>query len=100
MFVPVRFDGDHAPDVVHTHNLTGVSTAIWEVCRRLDLPVFHSLHDYYLLCPRNGPPIIFSPDVVVHELLADRDIPWLKVCHAFVLHHRLVDLQAPLQQQL
>lgn len=42
----------HRPDVVHTHNLAGISTGIWEVCRRLGLPVVHSLHDYYLLCPR------------------------------------------------
>jgi glycosyltransferase involved in cell wall biosynthesis len=42
----------HRPDVVHTHNLTGISTGIWEVSRRLGLPVVHSLHDYYLLCPR------------------------------------------------
>jgi glycosyltransferase involved in cell wall biosynthesis len=42
----------HRPDVVHTHNLPGISTGVWEVCRRLRLPVVHSLHDYYLLCPR------------------------------------------------
>ena len=42
----------HDPDVVHTHNLPGISTSIWEVCRRLDLPVMHTLHDYHLLCPR------------------------------------------------
>src|ERR671924_254661 len=40
------------PDVVHTNNLSGISTAIWEVCRRLDVPVVHTIHDYYLLCPR------------------------------------------------
>jgi glycogen synthase len=40
------------PDLVHTHNLPGISTAIWEVCRRLDIPVVHTIHDYYLLCPR------------------------------------------------
>ena len=39
-------------DVVHTHNLPGVTTAIWDVARRQGLPVVHSLHDYYLLCPR------------------------------------------------
>jgi glycosyltransferase involved in cell wall biosynthesis len=42
----------HRPDVVHTHNLPGISTGVWEVCRRLGLPVVHSLHDYYLFCPR------------------------------------------------
>jgi glycogen synthase len=42
----------HQPDLVHTHNLPGISTSIWEVCRRLGVPVVHSLHDYHLLCPR------------------------------------------------
>jgi glycosyltransferase involved in cell wall biosynthesis len=40
------------PEVVHTNNLTGMNTSVWEVCRLLDLPVVHTLHDYYLLCPR------------------------------------------------
>jgi glycosyltransferase involved in cell wall biosynthesis len=40
------------PDVVHTNNLPGITTAIWEVCRRLDIPLVHTIHDYYLLCPR------------------------------------------------
>ncbi len=42
----------HAPDIVHTHNLPGIGTGIWEVCRRQGIPVVHTLHDYYLLCPR------------------------------------------------
>lgn len=41
-----------APDVVHTHNLPGMSTAVWEAARRLGIPVVHTLHDYWLLCPR------------------------------------------------
>jgi glycosyltransferase involved in cell wall biosynthesis len=40
------------PDVLHTSNLPGVTTAIWEIGRRLRIPVVHTLHDYYLLCPR------------------------------------------------
>jgi glycosyltransferase involved in cell wall biosynthesis len=40
------------PDLVHTNNLPGISTAIWEIAGRQRLPVVHSLHDYYLLCPR------------------------------------------------
>ena len=40
------------PDVVHTHNLPGIGTGVWEVCRRLHIPVVHTLWDYYLLCPR------------------------------------------------
>lgn len=40
------------PDVVHTNNLPGISTAVWESARRQGVPVVHTLHDYYLLCPR------------------------------------------------
>jgi glycosyltransferase involved in cell wall biosynthesis len=42
----------HRPDVLHTHNLPGIGTGIWAVAQRLGLPVVHTLHDYYLLCPR------------------------------------------------
>src|SRR6476659_2594944 len=42
----------HRPDLVHTHNLAGIGTGVWEVSRRLGVPVVHTIHDYYLLCPR------------------------------------------------
>ena len=41
-----------APDLVHTMNLPGISTAIWEVARRRRVPVVHTILDYQLLCPR------------------------------------------------
>jgi glycosyltransferase involved in cell wall biosynthesis len=40
------------PDLVHTNNLPGLSTAIWAAAQRKGVPVVHTLHDYYLLCPR------------------------------------------------
>lgn len=40
------------PDVMHTSNLPGIGTGIWEAARRAGVPVVHTLHDYYLLCPR------------------------------------------------
>jgi len=43
---------DARPDLVHTNNLPGISTTIWASARRRSLPVVHTLHDYYLLCPR------------------------------------------------
>jgi glycosyltransferase involved in cell wall biosynthesis len=43
---------DFRPDVVHTNNLPGITTAIWEVARSAGVPVVHGLHDYHLLCPR------------------------------------------------
>src|SRR5205823_4583178 len=42
------------PELVHTNNLPGLGTGIWEVARRLGVPVVHSLHDYHLLCPRTS----------------------------------------------
>jgi glycosyltransferase involved in cell wall biosynthesis len=41
-----------SPDVVHTHNLPGLGTGVWEISRRRGIPVVHTLHDYYLVCPR------------------------------------------------
>ncbi len=40
------------PDVLHTSNLSGISTAIWESARVLGVPVVHTIHDYYLVCRR------------------------------------------------
>lgn len=40
------------PDLVHTSNLPGIGTGIWERARQLNIPVVHTLHDYHLLCPR------------------------------------------------
>jgi glycosyltransferase involved in cell wall biosynthesis len=40
------------PDLIHTHNLLGLSVAAWRVARARCLPVIHTLHDYQLICPR------------------------------------------------
>jgi glycosyltransferase involved in cell wall biosynthesis len=40
------------PDVIHTNNIVGLSTAIWVAARRRGVPVLHTLRDYHLLCPR------------------------------------------------
>lgn len=40
------------PDVLHSNNLSGLTTAVWRVAARLGVPVLHTLHDYYLTCPR------------------------------------------------
>ena len=40
------------PDVVHTHNLPGFSTSVWGAAADAGARVVHTLHDYYLLCPR------------------------------------------------
>ena len=41
-----------APDLVHTHNIKGLSPSVWSAARRRGLPVVHTMHDYYLLCAR------------------------------------------------
>lgn len=42
------------PDLIHTSNLLGIGTGMWERARRLSLPVVHTMHDYGLLCPRTS----------------------------------------------
>lgn len=41
------------PDVVHTHTLTGLTTGVWDAAAARGVPVVHTLHDYYLTCPRS-----------------------------------------------
>lgn len=41
------------PDIVHTHNVRGFSVAVWHAAKRRNLPIVHTLHDYYLLCLRS-----------------------------------------------
>jgi glycosyltransferase involved in cell wall biosynthesis len=40
------------PDVVHTHNISGFSVSIWRAVKLRGIRLIHTLHDYYLLCPR------------------------------------------------
>jgi glycosyltransferase involved in cell wall biosynthesis len=37
---------------VHTNNIIGFSVAIWRAVKRRNIRLVHTLHDYYLLCPR------------------------------------------------
>jgi glycosyltransferase involved in cell wall biosynthesis len=39
------------PDVLATHNISGLSVAVWQEAQALGIPIVHMLHDYYLLCP-------------------------------------------------
>ena len=41
------------PDVLHTNNLAGFSALTWSAASSRRLPIVHTLHDYYLLCPRS-----------------------------------------------
>jgi len=42
-----------APELIVTHNLSGLSLSVWQAASELRIPVVHVLHDYYLLCPRS-----------------------------------------------
>lgn len=40
------------PDLVHTNNVVGMTADVWRVARSAGVPILHTLHDYYLTCPR------------------------------------------------
>jgi glycosyltransferase involved in cell wall biosynthesis len=41
------------PAILHSHNLAGFSALAWNVAHDRSIPIVHTLHDYYLLCPRS-----------------------------------------------
>lgn len=41
------------PALVHIHNVSGTSLAVFAACAHLDIPVVSTLHDQWLLCPNN-----------------------------------------------
>ena len=47
-----RILSDVNPDIVHTHNLAGMSVSVWKAAARRGVPIAHTLRDHYLLCPR------------------------------------------------
>jgi glycosyltransferase involved in cell wall biosynthesis len=40
------------PDLLHSHTLNGLGTDLWRMAKQLKLPILHTMHDYYLICPR------------------------------------------------
>lgn len=40
------------PDVLHTNTLSGLTTGVWVAAHKSGVPIVHTLHDYYLTCPR------------------------------------------------
>jgi len=40
------------PDLVHTNNLAGFSVLVWQTLNKRQIPIIHTLRDYYLICPR------------------------------------------------
>jgi glycosyltransferase involved in cell wall biosynthesis len=43
---------DVRPDVLHTHNLYGLSTCAWNIAAARGIRVVHTAHDAWLLCPK------------------------------------------------
>ena len=43
---------DVRPDLMHSNNVVGMTADVWRVARCAGVPVLHTLHDYYLTCPR------------------------------------------------
>jgi glycosyltransferase involved in cell wall biosynthesis len=41
-----------SPDIVNTHNVCGFSVAVWREVKKRGIRLVHTVHDYYLMCPR------------------------------------------------
>lgn len=39
-----------SPDVIHTNNLSHFSCSVWKIAKKRNIPICHTLRDYYLLC--------------------------------------------------
>lgn len=42
------------PDIVHTNNLAGMNDYIWKVFNNLNIPIVHTLRDYYQICAKQS----------------------------------------------
>lgn len=40
------------PDIVYSNTLAGLTTGVWRAAHSCGVPIVHTLHDYYLTCPR------------------------------------------------
>ena len=49
-----KFLRDLDPDVVHTHNLMGISSSVGRAIQSAGVRHVHTLHDYGLLCPKTS----------------------------------------------
>ncbi|MFN3624978.1 MAG: glycosyltransferase family 4 protein [Hyphomicrobium sp.] len=45
--------GAFRPHIVHSHTLAGLTTEVWKLAKAHGARVVHTMHDYYLLCPRS-----------------------------------------------
>jgi glycosyltransferase involved in cell wall biosynthesis len=47
-----RLIREERPDIIHTSNLQGISVSAWHAARAEQIPILHTLQDYYLTCGR------------------------------------------------
>jgi len=40
------------PDIIHINNIYGLSIVIWDILKEIEIPIVHTLRDYYLICPK------------------------------------------------
>ena len=45
---------EESPDLLHTNILAGFSPAIWAEASQRNIPVVHTMRDYYLTCPKGA----------------------------------------------
>ncbi len=39
------------PDIIHTNNLYGISAIVWEIANKNNIPIVHTIRDYWILNP-------------------------------------------------
>tara|TARA_R110002126_G_scaffold264475_2_gene407543 strand:+ start:23001 stop:24170 length:1170 start_codon:yes stop_codon:yes gene_type:complete len=44
---------DFKPDILFSNNLSGFSTKVWRIAKKLNIKIVHTLRDYYLQCPKS-----------------------------------------------
>lgn len=42
------------PDIIHTNNLSGISVSAFSVARQYNLPIIHTIRDFYLICHKSN----------------------------------------------
>ncbi len=68
------------PDLVHSHNLAGFTSAVWSKVSARGIPLVHTIHDYALLCPTTT---MFRRDAnCTVQCRGCRLMSWLKPRHS------------------
>lgn len=49
-----RIFSDENPNIVHTHNLAGLSVSVWKAALNKSIPIVHTLRDHHLLCCKSS----------------------------------------------